>query len=96
MRRRVEDREDVLGADRLAPGERPARMVEPEHHPDVDVLARAHALADGEARLVDELGDDAPEHEARRVADPRGAQAERGEERLDALGGERRGARRRA
>ena len=68
MRSAVEHREDVLGADRLAPRERAARMVEAEHHPDVDVLARADALADGEARLVDELGHDAPEHEARRVA----------------------------
>ena len=55
----------MLGADRLAPGERPARVVEAEDHADVDVLARADALADGEARLVDELGHDAPEHEAR-------------------------------
>src|SRR3954466_12417916 len=50
----VEHCQDVLGADRLAPGERPARMVEPQDHAVVDVLARAHALADGEARLVDQ------------------------------------------
>src|SRR5512132_3287297 len=89
----VEHGEDVLGADRLAPLEGAARMVEAEHHPDVDVVPRADALADGEARLVDELGHDAPEHEAWCVVHPDGAQAERREELLDALGGRRRGAR---
>jgi hypothetical protein len=39
--------------------------------PVVDVLARADAPRRREARLVDELGDDAPEHEPGRVATTR-------------------------
>src|SRR4051794_15089315 len=81
----VEDVDDVLAAERLQPGERPARGVEPEDHARVDVLGRADALADGEARLVDELADDPPEHEPGSVCDPFGMQAEGPEEALDRL-----------
>src|SRR4051794_30273445 len=85
----VEHGEDARGADRVAPLERPARVVESKRHARVDVLGRADALAEREARLVHELADDAAQHEARRAADPLDVAPERGEE---ALGGGRRGA----
>ena len=52
---RVEDAEHVLDADRLRPGERPARVVHAERHAVVDVGLRADALAQREERLVDDL-----------------------------------------
>src|SRR4051812_2830758 len=55
---RVEHGQDVRRADRLEPRERPARVVEAEHHAVVDVLRRADVLGHREARLVDELADD--------------------------------------
>ena len=62
----VEQRvEHVLRADPVAPGERAARVVEAELHAGVDVGRVADALAEREARLVDELRDDPAEHEAR-------------------------------
>ena len=47
-----------LGADRVAPRERPARPVEPEAHRGVDVLGAADPAAERERRLVHELADD--------------------------------------
>ena len=55
----------LLEADRLAPLHRPPGVVEAQLHARVDVRGRAHALADGERRLVDQLADDAPRHAAR-------------------------------
>ena len=68
-------------------------MVEAEDHAGVDVLGGADALAEREARLVDELADDPAEHEAGRVADPLDVAAERGEERLGGARGGVRGRR---
>src|SRR5262249_43562176 len=78
----VEDGQHVRRADRLEPRERPARVVEAEHHAVVDVLRRPDALGHGEARLVDELADDPPEDEPGRVLHPRDVAAEAREERL--------------
>ena len=81
------------GADRVAPLERAARVVEAEHHAGVDVLGGADAVAEREARLVDELAHDPAEHEPGRVADPLDVAAERGEERLGGARGGVRGRR---
>src|SRR3954452_12537036 len=95
LAQRVEDGQHVLEPDRPRPGERPARVVHPEDHAVVDVGLAAHALAQREERLVDDLRDHPAEHEPGRVADPRGVQTERGEEAL-ALPGDRVVGRRRA
>ena len=81
-------------------------MGEPEREPGVHVVGRAHALADREGRLVHELADDSPEHQARARPRPirRGSRASRRTPRqprrrsaaLRAAGSARRGARRRA
>ena len=59
-----------------SPADGPARVVQAELEARVHVLRRADALADREHRLVDELRDDPAEHEARRVLDPLGVEAE--------------------
>ena len=82
----IDHREHVLEADVPTPCDGAPRMVEPERQPRIDVLRRAHALADGEHPLVHELADDPPEHEARRVPDPLGVEAERGKEPLGGIG----------
>src|SRR4051794_5213881 len=78
----VEHGEDVVEADRIGPGERPARVVEAVDHPGVDVLGAADALGERERRLVDDLADDAAEDEAGAVLYPGGVLAERREEPL--------------
>ena len=86
----LQRREHGARADQVAPRERPPRVVEAQLHAPIDVRGRADALAEREARLVDELGDDPPADEPRPVADPFRAAAERREERLG-RGGDRRG-----
>ena len=61
----------MVEADLVGPRERPERVVHAELHAVVDVGGGADALADRERALVDDLGDDAAEDEARRVGDPR-------------------------
>src|SRR4249919_3255506 len=76
----VEHGEHVVEADRVGPVQGPVRMVEAEEHARVDVLGGAHALAQREGRLVDELAHDPREHQARSVRHPFGVLAQRGEE----------------
>src|SRR4051794_10476455 len=83
----LEDRQDLRRAHQIRPLQWPARVVEAEDEPGVDVLRGADALGQREARLVEQLADDAPEHEPWGVADPLDVAAERAEE---ALGGRRR------
>src|SRR5688572_29084300 len=80
LAQRGEDGREVRGAVGLQPRERAARVVEAELRAGVDVVGGADALADREARLVDQLRDDAAEHAAGRVADAGGVQPARGEE----------------
>ena len=88
---RVEHREhDARRRSPRAHANGPRGWLSPSTMPSSTSSARADALADREARLVDELGDDPPEHEAGRVAHPRRVQAERGEAVLRALGRQRR------
>src|ERR687895_756921 len=65
----VDRRQHVLEPDDLAPGDGAARMVQPQREAGVHVLGRADALADGERRLVHQLADDPPQHQARGVPD---------------------------
>ena len=88
MRSAVEHREHVLGADRLAPGERAARMVEPEHHPVVDVLAACRRpRSTAKHASLTSWQTIRPSTSPGASPDPRACAAERGEERLGALGG---------
>src|SRR4029450_13245073 len=82
----VQGGEHLIEADRVAPLERPARMVEAGAEGGVDVGGGADALRDREASLVDELAGDPPEHQPGSVADPLDVLAERSEERLGGLG----------
>src|SRR5665809_163481 len=66
----VEHGEHVVEPDRLRPLERPSRIVEAEPHRGVEILGGAGSALEREGGLVDELADDPPEHEPRRVADP--------------------------
>jgi hypothetical protein len=76
----------VIQADDIGPVQRPVRVVEAEQHAGVDVVGAAHPLAQRERRLVDQLADDAAQHQARCVDDPLNVLAQRGEEHLRALG----------
>ena len=60
----------MVEADSVGPAEDAVRVVEAADHADVDVLGASDALAEGESGLVDQLADDAPEHEAGGVSDP--------------------------
>src|SRR5436305_3266869 len=79
----VDGGKDVLEADRAAPLDRPARVIQPEREPRVDVVRGADSLADRERRLVHQLAHDSPEHETRRIRHPLGVEPTAAEDALD-------------
>src|SRR5436305_12716232 len=81
----VDGGKGVLEADRAAPLDRPARVVQAERQAGVDIIGGADSLADRERRLVHELADHPAEHEARRIRHPLGVEPAAAEEALDPL-----------